>query len=84
MSSNMETSLRTVPAPYIDATNDDDDNETMPLILSCKQRRSKKLNNFRRSGNGQSIPEYQNPSTYDNMAETILTVPTPRIKDIRM
>ena len=83
INSNMETSmaLRTAPVPNIDATVDD--NESMPLILSCKQRRNNKLNNFRRSGNGQSIPESQNPSTYDNLAETAGTFPTPRTKDLR-
>ena len=83
INTNMETSmaLRTAPVPNIDATVDV--NESMPLILSCKQRRTNKLNNFRRSGNGQSIPECQNPSTYDNLAETAGTFPTPRTKDLR-
>ena len=83
INSNMETSmaLRTAPVPNIDATVDV--NESMPLILSCKQRRNNKLNNYRRSGNGQSIPECQNPSTYDNLAETAGTFPTPRTKDLR-
>ena len=83
MNTNMEISmaLRTVPVPNIDATVDD--NESMPLILSCKQRRTNKLNNLRRSSHVQSIPEYQNPSTYDNLAETAGTFPTPRTKDLR-
>lgn len=83
INTNMETSTahRSAPVPNIDATVDV--NESMPLILSCKQRRTNKLNNFRRSGNGQSVPEYQNPSTYDNLAETAGTFPTPRTKDLR-
>ena len=62
------TMIRSMPVANIDATNDD--NESMPLISSCKQRRSNKLNkNYRRpGGNGQTIPE----TTYDNVREMVV------------
>ena len=55
--------------PYnADATNDE--NETMPLMFSCRQRRTAKLN-FRKGGTtptGLNITE--NCMTYDNLAES--------------
>ena len=59
---------RTMPLPYnADATNDDE-NETMPLMFSCKQRRAAKLN-YRQS-KGMNMTEHNNNCTYDNMAES--------------
>ena len=56
--------------PYnADATNDE--NETMPLKFSCKQRRTAKLNNFRRSGTtATALNMTEHCTTYDNMAES--------------
>jgi len=43
----------------IEVTNDDDGNETMPLMFSCKQRRFSKLN-FKRGATAD-----QSNATYD-------------------
>ena len=54
-----------------DATNDE--NETMPLILSCKQRRAAKLNSRKAGTSGLSMTE--NCTTYDHMQDSKQVLP---------
>ena len=58
--------IKTVPLPNADATVDE--NETMPLIFSCKQRRAAKLNQ-RRAGYGLNMSEHPNNIDYEIEAE---------------